>query len=67
MAAQVGGIDGRAVQAAGSMGDWNQARDGAIGTHTDAGGQCTDAMEAGVRVDGPACTLHTGMRSGSLG
>jgi len=39
----VGGVDGPAVQAAGKMGDWNQARDGAIGAHTDAGGQCTDA------------------------
>jgi len=36
----------------GSMGDWNQARDGATGTHTDAGGQCTDAIEAGISVMG---------------
>jgi len=37
--------------------DWNQARDGVIGEHTDAGGQCTDAVEAGVRADGLACIL----------
>jgi len=44
-AASLGGVDGPAV---GSMGDWNQARDGPICTHTDAGGQCADAIEAGI-------------------
>jgi len=62
-----GGVDDPAVRAAGSMGDWNQARDGAIGTHRDAGGQCGDAIEAGVHADGRACILHMGMKSGALG
>jgi len=48
--------------AAGSMGDWNQTKDGAIGTHTDAGGQLT-----GICADRVARILHTGMRSGGLG
>jgi len=42
-------------------------RDGSIGVHTDTGGQCTDAIEAGVHADGPACVLHTGTRRGGLG
>jgi len=36
-------------------------------THTDAGGQCADAIEAGVHADGPARILHTGIRIGDLG
>jgi len=38
----------------------------AIGEHTGAGGQCTDAIEAGVGIDGPAY-IHTGTGSGGLG
>jgi len=64
--AGLGGVDSLAVRAAGSMGDWNQVRGGAISTHTDAGGQCADAIKAGIRADGLACILHTGMRIGSL-
>jgi len=56
-----------AVRAAASMGDWNPARDGPIGAHTDAGGQCADAIEANIRVDGQARILHTGTKSGGLG
>jgi len=52
---------------AGSMGDWNRVTDRAIGAHTDAGKQCTDTIEAGVRADGPACILHMGTRSGGFG
>jgi len=62
-----GGVDGPAVRAAGSMGNWNQARDAAIGPHKDAGGHCANAIEAGVRADGLARILHTGTRSGRLG
>jgi len=65
--AGLGGVDSPAVQAAGSMRDWNQARDGPTGAHTDIGGQCADGTEASVDADGPARTLHTGMRSRSLG
>jgi len=60
--AGLGGVDGPAVQAAGSMGDWNQTRDGPIGTYTDAGEQCTDSIEAGFYADGLACILHTSAR-----
>jgi len=42
-------------------------RDRATETHTDAGGQCADAIEAGTRADGPVCILHTGKRRGGLG
>jgi len=31
-----------------------------------AGGQCADAVEAGVGADGPACILHTGTGSEGL-
>jgi len=48
------------------MGDRNQARDGPVGAHTNAGRQCADPMEAGVRADEPARILHTGTRSGAL-
>jgi len=30
-----GGVDSPVVRAVGSMGDWNQARDGPIGAHTE--------------------------------
>jgi len=60
---RLGGVDGLAVWAAGSMGDWNQVRDGTIGAHTDAG---ADRIEAGVDGDRPACILHMGTRSGGL-
>jgi len=63
--ASLGGVDGPAVRSAGSMGDWNQARDG--DAYIDAGGQCANALEAGVRGDGPARILHRGTRSGGLG
>jgi len=33
---------------------------GSTGTHTGTGGQCTDAVKAGVGADGLAC-IHTGM------
>jgi len=39
----------------------------AIGAHTSAGAQFTDAIETGVGADGPARILHTGMGSGGLG
>jgi len=65
--AGLGGVDSPAVRAAGSMEDWNQARDGTIGAHTDAGGQCADATEAGIRADGLTHILHTGTRSGGFG
>jgi len=40
----------------------------AVGIHTGAGGQCADAIEAGVIADRPECIqLHTGTGSGSLG
>jgi len=39
----------------------------AIGAHTVAGVQCTDAVETGVGADGPARILHTGTGSVGLG
>jgi len=65
--AGLGGVDGSAVQAAGSTGDWNPAKDGHIGAHTDAGGQCTDATEASIHADGLARILHMCTRSSGLG
>jgi len=62
----VGG-DGSALRAAGSMGDWNQARDGAISAHTDAGGQCSDAVEAGVGVTGRHAYYTRVRETGALG
>jgi len=62
-AAGLGGVDDPAVRAAGSMGDLNQARDEAISARTDAGGQCADAIEAGVRAVGPVRILHTDTKS----
>jgi len=53
------GSGGPAVRAAGSMGDWDQARDGAIGAHIDAGGRSTDATEAGIGGDRWASTHAT--------
>jgi len=38
----------------------------AIRAPTGAGGQCADAIEAGVGADGPA-RIHTGTASGGLG
>jgi len=48
------------------MRDWNQAKNGTIGAHTDGGRQCADAIEAGIGADGPVHILHMGMRSGGL-
>jgi len=47
--------------------DWALSTGWAIIAHTVAGGQCTDAVEAGIGADRLACTLHTGMGSGGLG
>jgi len=50
--AGLGGVVGPAVLTAGSMGDWNQTKDGAIDAQTDASGRCADAVDAGVRAMG---------------
>jgi len=41
----------------------------ALGTgHTNAGGQCADATEAGIDIDGPARIMHTRVwEAGALG
>jgi len=38
----------------------------AMGSHRAAGRQCTDAIEAGVSTDEPACILHTGTGNGGI-
>jgi len=65
--ADLGGVDGLAVRAAGSMKDRNQARDGAIDVHIDAGGQCSDAIEAGVGVTGRHAYYTRVRETGALG
>jgi len=46
--------------------DWTFGTGQAIGAHTDAGGQCAYATEAGVGADGPA-RIHMGTGSADLG
>jgi len=46
--------------------DWALGSRQAMGIHTGAGGQCTDAIEAGISADRPEC-IHTGTVSGGLG
>jgi len=45
--------------------DWALGTGQAIGAHTGAGGQCTDAIKAGVGADGLAL-IHMGIGNGSI-